>query len=163
MNEKLAAILIAIGFTFVAYYIRKTRSQNFLDKVDKSPAFRDKLRENCNFFYKKMNIEESPDLFDLIMRIPENQRLNKYLLIKAYRMDDNQILYITTCTDNDFKVSKFGTRSDLVVVYKFNFLIKKNLKKSQYEFYSSDFGDLNQKNLIMDFKDELMKFLENGK
>ena len=75
-------------------------------------------------------------------------------------VDENRLLCLTTCTDMDFVVGKYGGKRDVQNIFKFNFIIKKNLIKSQYEFYSSVFDDLNEKNLKMDFKDELIGYLK---
>jgi len=162
MNDRLIGILIAIMLSAIAFIIRKERAINLLDKIDKKPSHREKIMEELVTIYRKINISEFPDLFDLVMKIPDNQQLNKYIILRKFQINENKLLIFTKCVDNDIKVSKFGIKSDMMVVYQFNFVIKQNHQKAQYEFYSDLFENLNTKNLRSDFKDELLKYLKTA-
>jgi predicted house-cleaning noncanonical NTP pyrophosphatase (MazG superfamily) len=161
MKYRLLGIIIALAFSAGAYILRQYRSKRFLESMETNPSHRTKIMEDLDTFYRKLNIDEFPDLFELIMRIPDNTKLNKYSILKIYKDCEDKVLCLTTCTDFGFKVSKFGIKSDTQAVFKFNFVIKQNSRKSQYEFYSDDYRGLNEKNLKSDFRDELVKFLQN--
>jgi hypothetical protein len=161
MKYRLLGIFIALAFSAGAYILRQYKSKRFIERMENNPAHRAKIMVDLDIFYRKANIDEFPDLFARIVKIPENTKLKKYSLIKTYKDCEDKILCLTTCTDFGFKVSKFGVKSDTQAVFNYNFVIKQNSRKSQYEFYSDDYVGLNEKNLKSDFRDELLNFLKN--
>jgi hypothetical protein len=130
-------------------------------KINNDPKHIDKITRDLTTIYNRFPISEFPRFFEKIMQIPDNTSLGKYLFTRCLQIDDGKLLCITKCTDFDFDIGVMGNLKDVKKVEQANFIIKKNNLKSQYEFYSEIFDDLNEKNLKTDFKVELLKFLQN--
>lgn len=124
--------------------------------VKKNPLKAQKLAEQLNAIYGKIEIALYPDLFKRILAFPENSRLDKYKLLYSTSISSNELLLLTECNEADFVESMHGNVKDVKRLHFSAFALRMNADKTHYEVYSNIYEDLNEKNLKTDFVNELV-------
>jgi hypothetical protein len=168
MREIIKLILLITGiFNGIIRLIRnliyKGSGDRITRKINKNPAYLNKLTKDLVTIYNKFPITEFPRLFEKISQIQVKTQIGKFHFSNSFTIDSNNILCLTTVDDIDYGLGISGNLKDIKNVIPCNFVIRKNPTKAQYEFYSDIFDDLNEKNLKSDFRYELLKFLQENK
>lgn len=166
MRELMHLILLITGifsgiFRFFSNMIYKGSGDRITRKINKNPAYLNKITKNLVTIYNRFPVSEFPRLLDKISQIPEKTKIGKFHFSNSFMIDSNNILCLTRVDDIDYDLGMTGKLKDVKNVIPCNFVIRKNPIKAQYEFYSDIFDDLNEKNLKSDFRFELLKFLQN--
>jgi hypothetical protein len=133
--------------------------QKIVKYISDDPAYADQIMGKLHCLYGKFSISAFDDLFYYLSLIPENQIIGKYQILKTFKINENKMLCVTICNDLDHYVSITGDFIQTKRVYSFNFVIVRNLKKMQFEFYSEFYYGLNDKNLRSDFESELLNYI----
>jgi hypothetical protein len=148
------AVIIVIFTTF--YRLIKNFSNNMsslvvIKKIAKNPYYADKIAQKLDFFYGKVSFDENKELFKKLQFVSDNQIINNYKILKIFKVDDKTLLFIAKCTDIGYNVTITGKGYNEKNVIQMYFKVVKNSNKSQYEFYSDLFNNLNDKNLKSGF------------
>ena len=127
MENNIGSILAVIfGIIALFYYYQKSlqlknRASNLVRKLEDDRKYAEKKMTDLDTSYGKLNMNEFPDLFDFVMKIPTNHQLGKYSILKSLRVNDNKLLCVTNCIDLDFEVGKYFVKRDVKKYYLYLF------------------------------------------
>ncbi len=159
-------IFMILGILYTIYRLirnfnSKVSTNKLIKKIDENPEYANTISESLDCLYTKLPIDDFPDFFNKLSKLPKNLKLHKFHILRIQKINNLSFLLITVCSDTDYNINAMGKLDHIEDIYQMNFLIFRNNLKMQFEFKSELYNDLNEKNLKSTFQSELMKFVKN--
>lgn len=152
-------IVVGILLTIVRL-LRNQQQQNTVSKLIKSikenPETINKILSELTSVYYTKTIDESFRISELLTTLYKVQVVGTSKVEFIHNINENEVLLITTCTDNDYDIGIDGRHGDAKKVFNINYLLKYKPDTQDLILYSNLQRDNYQKNLRLTFADKLL-------
>lgn len=142
-------------------FLKNQQQQNYVSNLLKSikdnPETINKIISELSSVYYTKTIDESFKVSELLTTLYEVQVVGTSKVEFIQKLSENEVLLITTCTDNDYDIGFDGRHGDAKKVFNINYLLKYKPDTQELILYSNLLRDNYQKNLRLTFADKLLR------
>lgn len=156
-----AGIIYAI-IRFIQGIVAKFSARNLVKRVIEDPSYAAEILDSLDIMYGAIPFENYLSIFSKLNQIPDNLKLEEYLIRKTVKVDENRFLCITNCTAVDYGLSATGKIDDVKHYLYIEFGLVLNRQKSQCEFYSGIYADSSEKSIKNKFKSLIEDYLKSS-
>lgn len=158
MSEIIAFIIERILLTIVRL-LKNKQHQYTVNKLIKSikenPETINKILSELTSVYYTKTIDETFNVSELLTTLYKVQVVGTNKVEFIHNLNENEVLIITTCTDNDYDIGIDGSHRDATKVFNINYFLQYKPETKELLLYSNLQRDNYQKNLRLTFADKL--------
>jgi hypothetical protein len=159
-------IFITIGLIAYLYFKlsnlhSKNSGKKVLKKCKEDFEYAKRLSESLNLLLHKKDLNEH-SFSEKITLLQENFQLGNNRILLSKRIDTNNYLLVTYCSDLDYNIALNGKAGDVNRLYHFNYRIHIDGGKQLLKGYSDGSVEKIQETLKENFLIDLFKYLQGS-
>jgi hypothetical protein len=156
-------ILILVGIGILIYYkltnlFSKVGGQRIVEKIKSDPKYAHKLLKSLDFFYMKKEFIET-SFNSKILTINENFMMDDHKILILQKIDIDNYLFITICSEMDFNLTASGRMGDVKKNRLYNFKLSIDRQNTLIKAYSNSYVNRDEKFLKENFLSKLFTYL----
>jgi hypothetical protein len=156
-------IFLLVGIAVFIYYkltnlLSKSGGKRVVEKCKSDPRYVNKIFESLDYLYLKKEFKETA-FGSKISTISDNFPLEDHKILLLHKVDNDNYLFVTICSEDDFNVTVTGKMGDVKKHRQYNFKLNIDRQNNLLKAYSDPYSEREDRFLRENFLRKLYSYL----